>query len=75
MESDDREGIIADYLDTLLPEDWDGMDLYQRRSFLGESEFGDAQRKGTVRREKVCVMEICALWKSGVSALARNART
>ena len=58
MESDDREGIIADYLDTLLPEDWDGMDLYQRRSFLGESEFGDAQRKGTVRREKVCVMEI-----------------
>ena len=58
MESDDREGIIADYLDTLLPEDWDGMDLYQRRSFLGESEFDDAQRKGTVRREKVCVMEI-----------------
>ena len=35
-----------------------GMDLYQRRSFLGESEFGDAQRKGTVCREKVCVMEI-----------------
>ena len=32
MESDDREGIVADYLDTLLPEGWDKMDLYQRRA-------------------------------------------
>lgn len=58
MEADDREGIISDYLDRLLPEDWDGMDLYQRRSYLGESEFGGGQRKGTLRREKVCIMEI-----------------
>ena len=58
MESDDREGIVADYLDTLLPPDWDGMDLYQRRSFLGGSEFDGDARRGTVRREKVCVMEI-----------------
>ena len=58
MEADDREGIVASYLDTLLPEDWDSLDLYQRRSFLGENEFGGEQRKGTVRRKKVCVMEI-----------------
>ena len=58
MEADDREGIVAAYLDTLLPEDWDDLDLYQRRSFLGENEFNSEQRKGTVRRKKVCVMEI-----------------
>ncbi len=58
MEADDREGIVAAYLDTLLPEDWDSLDLYQRRSFLGENEFDGAQRRGTVRRKKVCVMEI-----------------
>ena len=58
MESDDREGIVADYLDTLLPDGWDKMDLYQRRSFLGGSEFGGVPATGTVRRERVCIMEI-----------------
>lgn len=58
MESDDREGVISDYLETLLPANWDGMDLFQRRSFLGGSEFDGAPTAGTVRREKVCIMEI-----------------
>lgn len=58
MEADDREGIISDYLERLLPDQWDGMDLYQRRSFLGDSEFDGGARKCSVRREKVCVMEI-----------------
>ena len=58
MESDDREGIITDYLDHLLPENWDGMDLYQRRSFLGGSEFDGAATAGNIIRDKVCVMEI-----------------
>lgn len=58
MESDDREGVISDYLETLLPANWDGMDLFQRRSFLGGSEFDGVPTAGTVRREKVCIMEI-----------------
>lgn len=58
MESDDREGIVADYLDTLLPDDWDNMDLYQRRSFLSGSEFGGVPNTGTMLRERVCIMEI-----------------
>jgi len=59
MEADDREGLIGDYLETLLPENWDGMDLYERRSFLaGESEFGTSVPIGAVTREKVCVHEI-----------------
>jgi hypothetical protein len=59
MEADDREGLIGDYLETLLPDNWDNMDLYQRRSYLaGESEFGTTVPLGAVIREKVCVHEI-----------------
>ena len=58
MESDEREGIIADYLERDLPENWDDMDLYQRRGFLSGSEFGGSPSIGTVRRDKVCIMEI-----------------
>ena len=35
MESDDGEGIVQDYLDRLLPDNWASMDIYQRRAFLG----------------------------------------
>jgi len=58
MEADDREGIVVEYLERLLPEEWDTLDLYQRRNYLGEVEFGGAHRIGVVRREKVCIMEI-----------------
>lgn len=59
MESDDRQGLVEQYLETRLPEDWGNMDLYQRRSFLaGESEFGEEFLPGTVRRDRVCCLEI-----------------
>ena len=58
MESDDREGIVAEYLERLLPDTWNAMDLYQRRAFLGGGEFETSGIVGTVRRERVCVMEI-----------------
>lgn len=58
MEADDREGLVAEYLETLLPEDWEGMDLYQRRNFLSGSDFGDETRVGTIRRNRVCNLEI-----------------
>ncbi|EOS27147.1 hypothetical protein C806_00740 [Lachnospiraceae bacterium 3-1] len=58
MESDDREGIVADYLDRLLPDNWNAMDVYQRRAFLGGGEFETEGITGTVRRECVCCMEI-----------------
>lgn len=58
MESDDREGIVADYLDRLLPASWNTMDLYQRRAFLGGGEFETTGLVGTVKRDRVCIMEI-----------------
>lgn len=51
----EKMGPVIEYLDTLLPENWDGMDLYQRHSFLD----GDVQAPpGTVQRTRVCIAEI-----------------
>jgi putative DNA primase/helicase len=58
MESDDREGIIRNYLDTLLPAEWDSMSLFERRNFLTGSEFGGDTHKGIVKRTTVCNLEI-----------------
>lgn len=53
-EENPKKGIIEEYLERLLPEDWDGMDLYARREWL------DDGKEGTVRRERVCSIEIWA---------------
>ena len=58
MESDEREGLVRDYLDTLLPESWDEMDVFERRSFLNGSEFGGQTHEGSVKRASVSNMEI-----------------
>ncbi len=58
MESDEREGLVREYLDTLLPEKWDDMDLFERRNFLHGEDFGKPDLVGTVRRMCVSNMEI-----------------
>lgn len=58
MESDVREGLVEEYLEKLLPENWSKMDLFARRTFLDGSEFGDSALTGTVKRDRICVMEI-----------------
>ena len=58
MESDEREGLVRDFLDMLLPEEWDNMDLYERRAYINGTEFGESQRLGVLKRESVSNMEI-----------------
>ena len=60
LESDVREGMIAEYLNTLLPEDWDKMDLAERRGFLRGDQFTGGNRTGTIQRTTVCAVEIWA---------------
>lgn len=57
METDERQGMVEEYLEALLPEDWDTMDLFARRNFLHGSEFGGSAHIGTVRRTTVTNME------------------
>lgn len=53
-ENDERVGIIEDYLNTKLPEDWNTMDIFQRRIYLEDP----LSQKGTIERDYVCVAEV-----------------
>lgn len=55
LQVDDRAGLVEMYLDRLLPDNWDELDLYERREWLEEPE-----NVGTVRRQRVCLLEIWA---------------
>lgn len=57
MERDDREGLVVKYLDMLLPETWDTMDIYQRREYVQDPS-GPLNVKGAVRRKMVSNIEI-----------------
>jgi len=59
MEADERQGMVEQYLDTLLPENWRDMDLYERRNYLSDRK-DPTLPKGTVRRKVVCNAEIWA---------------
>ena len=54
-ENDDRRPLIEAYLDIKLPENWEHMQVYERRSFLSMEPFDEP---GTVTRNNVCVAEI-----------------
>ncbi|PXV93762.1 putative P-loop ATPase [Lachnotalea glycerini] len=58
MEVDEREGIVKEYLEKLLPENWESMELYDRRNYVNGSEFGEQRERGVKKRERVCNMEI-----------------
>lgn len=57
METDEREGLVREYLNTLLPEDWQDMSLFERRNYLAEGDFGGG-KTGKVQRTRVCNLEI-----------------
>ena len=51
-EENPKAGIVAEYLERLLPEGWDSMDYYTRRQWL------ETDAVGTIRRTTVCTLEI-----------------
>lgn len=58
LESDDREGMVEDYLEMLLPENWNSMSRFERIDFIEEEINGDGDSRGTVQREYVSNIEI-----------------
>ncbi|WP_446898819.1 VapE domain-containing protein [Clostridium sp. LBM24168] len=56
-EESSKEGLIREYLDRLLPENWGDLDIGARRMFIHDTDFGKA-KEGTVKRDRVCAMEI-----------------
>ena len=66
MEKDERQGMVEEYLNTLIPVNWDDMDLYQRRNFLSDK----IGAKGTVERKSVSNAEIwCECYGKSLSEL------
>lgn len=64
-EKDERIGIICDYLDTPLPENWQSLGLVDRRIYLNsrEKEGADSDdftaiKEGDIKREEVTAAEI-----------------
>ena len=57
MEVDERQGMIEEYLETLIPDNWDSMDAYARRSYIADKD-APTSPMGTVRRETVSNAEI-----------------
>lgn len=53
-ESDERRGIIEEYLNKEFPEDWNTMDLYDRRRWLEDP----LSKNGAAQKDFVCVAEI-----------------
>lgn len=56
-EESSKEGLIREYLNTLLPDNWSELDVAARRRFIHGNDFGEAEER-TVMREKVCAMEV-----------------
>lgn len=57
VEADEREGLVREYLDTLLPANWEWMGSFERSGFLrGEGFTGGPT--GTVQRTEVSNAEI-----------------
>lgn len=58
MEADERVGMIEEYLNRELPDDWDSMDLFARRNYLSGTEFGTPIHNGCNARTEVSNAEI-----------------
>lgn len=54
-ETSGKEGLISEYLDKLVPKNWDQMDIPARKMFLAGGGVGDVE---LVPREKTCAVEI-----------------
>ena len=57
MEQDDREGLVQEYLEVLLPDNWDDMSLYDRRDYIREPS-DPTRPTGRTRRDTVSNIEI-----------------
>jgi len=58
LEADERVGMVEEYLNTRLPDDWDDMDLFARRNYLSGNEFGSPVHTGSLVRTEVSNAEI-----------------
>ena len=73
-ESSEREGAVLAYLDKMIPDNWDKLDMFTRRMYYSredgvESGF-DFEKANLVQRDTVCAMSIwCELYGKDMASL------
>lgn len=67
-EVNDKEGLIQEFLDRPVPENWDQMDLGQRRQYLNGNLLAEGR---LVKRDKICALEV---WCECLGGDARRMR-
>ena len=65
-------GLIEEYLDMLLPENWESLDIFDRRDYI--RNYGDDDHCGSVQRERVCALEIWCEVMEGDRKNLQNAK-
>lgn len=65
-------GLIEEYLEMLLPEDWESLDIFDRRDYI--RNYGDDDHCGSVQRERVCALEIWCEVMEGDRKNLQNAK-
>ena len=65
-------GLIEEYLDMLLPDNWESLDIIDRRDFI--RNYGDDDHCGSVQRERVCALEIWCEVMEGDRKNLQNAK-
>jgi predicted P-loop ATPase len=74
METDDREGLVAAYLDTLLPaeDEWNKMDISSRYEYINYPD-SPTRKPGVRRRTQVCRLEIwCECFGNPKSSIKKS---
>lgn len=67
-EVNDKEGLIQEFLDRPVPENWDQMDLGQRRQYLNGNLLAEGR---LIKRDKICALEV---WCECLGGDARRMR-
>lgn len=65
-------GLIEEYLEMLLPENWESLDIFDRRDYI--RNYGDDNHCGSVQRERVCALEIWCEVMEGDRKNLQNAK-
>lgn len=58
MEEDVRQGIIEEYLEVFLPENWNNLSPIERKTYLSSIRNDVNRPEGYAKRKKVCLLEI-----------------
>ncbi|MDD3400727.1 MAG: virulence-associated E family protein [Eubacteriales bacterium] len=58
-EVNEKQGLIEEFLERLLPKDWNSWSLENRMAYWFDDRFGESSRtEGTIPRTTVCVLEV-----------------